>query len=304
MRRAGGLALSAMLVLSACGSRRAPAEAALDWQSADGLPCRYFVVTAAATGGFASAGDVGRRNPEKSYGHGYGVAIVEERGEGAARVGRARSGLWLNMKDLAPAPGSAFAGVALRAGSSLPCWTREAGRQGALLGQEAEERRRSHDEDCASRMPRPSSVSPTERWIDVSLRSQTLVAYEGDRPVFATLISTGIGREGSPLATPRGTFRVGAKQATATMDNLEHDGVDRYYSMEDVPWVQWFAPGKALHGTYWHDGFGRPRSHGCINLSPLDARWLFEFTSPHLRAGRPEAVAKGDAGTVVRVRVW
>jgi lipoprotein-anchoring transpeptidase ErfK/SrfK len=63
------------------------------------------------------------------------------------------------------------------------------------------------------------------------------------------------------------------------MNGEDPDGA---YEMREVPWVQYFSEGYALHGAYWHDAFGQPRSHGCINLSPKDARWLFHFTNPGL----------------------
>ena len=152
-----------------------------------------------------------------------------------------------------------------------------------------------------SRAPRPGAVGPRERWIDVDLASQTLVAYEGDAPVFATLVATGIGGPGSPFATPVGVFRIRSKHAFVRMDNLEHTGVEPY--AYDVPLTQYFNEGKALHAAPWHDRLGRPRSHGCINLSPADARWLFDFTSPSLPPGQTESAATpARPGTLVRVR--
>jgi hypothetical protein len=85
------------------------------------------------------------------------------------------------------------------------------------------------------------------------------------------------------------------------MDNLEHTGVDFY--AYDVPLTQYFKDGKALHAALWHDQFGRARSHGCVNLSPRDAAWLFGFTSPTLAPAAPEIVSTAaHPGTVVRVR--
>lgn len=142
-----------------------------------------------------------------------------------------------------------------------------------------------------------------ERWIDVDLASQTLVAYEGRRPAFATLVSTGKGRKGSPTATPPGTYRIWAKLLTSDMDNLEDESASRYYRMEDVPYVQYFSKGVGLHGAFWHRSFGRVRSHGCVNLSPLDAQRLFWWTTPRLPAGWTAALpAAHDPGAVVRIR--
>lgn len=128
---------------------------------------------------------------------------------------------------------------------------------------------------------RPPEVGPDERWIDVDLSSQTLVAYEGDEPVFATLVSTGRSADG--FDTPTGVFRIRTKHVSATMD--DPDGGEEAYSIEDVPWTMYFHESYALHGAFWHNHFGRERSHGCINLSPADARWLFSWAGPELPPG-------------------
>jgi hypothetical protein len=119
-----------------------------------------------------------------------------------------------------------------------------------------------------------------KKWIDISIKRQLLVAYEGRRPVFATLVSTGIGGMGDPEtthATVRGTFLIHAKHVSATMDG---DEATDTYDLRDVPYIQYFFEGYALHGAFWHDDFGKPRSHGCVNLAPADAAWLFEWTDP------------------------
>ena len=132
----------------------------------------------------------------------------------------------------------------------------------------------------AEPQPVPQGLEPWEKWIDVSLEQQMLVAYEGDRPVYATLVSTGRkGTPDKPSETPTGRWRIRTKHITSTMDDTASD--DRY-SIQDVPWVMFFEGSYALHGAFWHDGFGRVRSHGCVNLGSTDARWLFYWTTPHL----------------------
>lgn len=126
---------------------------------------------------------------------------------------------------------------------------------------------------------RPAAIHDEDRWIHVDLSDQTLVAYEGDRAVFATLVSTG--REG--FATPTGTFRIQSKHVSTTMD--DPSSATEAYSIEDVPWTMYFEGSYALHAAFWHDNFGRVRSHGCVNLAPADARWLFEWTGPALPPG-------------------
>jgi len=148
----------------------------------------------------------------------------------------------------------------------------------------------------------PSFVTGTRKWIDISITQQSLVAYIGEKPVYATLVSTGRGGMGDPekvFATVRGTFMIYSKHVSATMDGSE-DKADSY-ALLDVPMVQYFHKGYALHGTYWHDEFGKIRSHGCVNLSPIDSAWLFEWTDPPVPA-EWHGVLNKDRGTVVHIR--
>lgn len=148
----------------------------------------------------------------------------------------------------------------------------------------------------------PSFATGNRKWIDISIRDQSLVAYVGQRPVYATLVSTGRGGLTDPEkthATARGTFMVYAKHVSVTMDGDE-DKSDSY-NLLDVPFVQYFHKGYALHGTYWHDEFGKERSHGCVNLAPVDAAWIFEWTDPPVPPGW-HGVLNKERGTVVHVR--
>ena len=117
-------------------------------------------------------------------------------------------------------------------------------------------------------------------WIRVSIKDQTLVAYRGSTPVYVTLVSTGVDGLGDPAttrSTVRGQFRIHTKHVTAPMSGNQ---AGDEYDLRDVPWIQYFSANYAFHAAYWHDAFGTPRSHGCINLSPRDARFLFHFTEP------------------------
>jgi hypothetical protein len=128
----------------------------------------------------------------------------------------------------------------------------------------------------------PSWARTGVKWIDLSIVSQTLVLWEGDKPVYATLVSTGrdgMGEPGKTLSTPMGTFRVYQKHVTTTMDS---EVADHEFELRDVPWVMYFKGGYALHGAYWHDDFGRTRSHGCVNLAPIDARYTFFWSAPEV----------------------
>lgn len=117
-----------------------------------------------------------------------------------------------------------------------------------------------------------------DQWIDVDVGEQVLVAYRGDTPVFATLIASG---RSSP--TPLGNYPIWAKVASMDMANQDYE--DKPYMVQGVPWVLLFQGHNALHGAYWHDRFGNRRSHGCVNLAPLDARWMFDWVGPSMPAG-------------------
>lgn len=143
----------------------------------------------------------------------------------------------------------------------------------------------------------PSETVAGERWLDVDLETQTVVAYEGTTPVYATLVSTG--KYGH--RTPTGVYRVGRKKSMTTMNSAR--GAREVYSVANVPWTMYFHQGYALHGAFWHDGFGRTRSHGCVNLAPTDAKWVYEFLGPNMPAGWSQMVADADhPGSAVRVR--
>jgi lipoprotein-anchoring transpeptidase ErfK/SrfK len=149
----------------------------------------------------------------------------------------------------------------------------------------------------------PSIATGTRRWIDISIQNQTLVAYVGTRAAYATLVSTGRGGAGDPEksdATVRGTFMINAKDVSSTMDG-EEDKSDSF-ELRDVPFVQYFHKGYALHGTYWHDEFGKIRSHGCVNLAPIDSAWLFEWTDPYVPPGWHGVVNK-ERGTPLHIHL-
>lgn len=146
--------------------------------------------------------------------------------------------------------------------------------------------------------PPPPHLRPGERWIDVDLDSQILVAFEGDTPVYATMISSGT----KDHATQTGLYRMWLKESEADMKNLKSEDP---YSVATVPWTQFFYPDDdlALHTAYWHDQFGKPRSRGCVNLAPRDARWLYYWSDPQVPAGWTMTTGVVEApGSVVRVR--
>jgi hypothetical protein len=143
----------------------------------------------------------------------------------------------------------------------------------------------------------PPHTFPDERWVDIDLDAQVLVAYEGVRPVYATLVTTGA--RATPTAT--GIYRIWVKFAETDMNGQMGD--EAPYSVATVPWTQFYAKDLALHTAYWHDKFGTPRSHGCVNLSPVDARTLYFWSSPDVPPGWSMAHGVAERpGSLVRVR--
>lgn len=123
----------------------------------------------------------------------------------------------------------------------------------------------------------PNSTPPEgvdgDRWIEVNLAEQTLAVYDQNKLVFATLIASGV-----PGAwTQPGLFQIYSKVEAETMQGAFTSDRSDYYYLEDVPWTMYFDQARALHGTYWHNGFGYPRSRGCVNLSPGDANWIYRW---------------------------
>ena len=111
------------------------------------------------------------------------------------------------------------------------------------------------------------------RWIEVNLYEQTVAVYDDYQLVFATLIASGL----EPFWTRPGLFQIYEKLETTPMrGSFEADRSDAYY-LEDVPWTMYFDEARALHGAYWRANLGFPQSHGCVNLSVGDARWLFDW---------------------------
>jgi len=143
------------------------------------------------------------------------------------------------------------------------------------------------------RIPR-SEMAPIhpfvgDKRIEVDLSQQRLTCLEGDRIVFTTLVASGIGRvEGDPatdLATHRGQTCVLLKQPSRHMSNQPYEGgpepAGDIFDLPGIPWNVFFhLSGTAIHGTYWHNDFGIRRSHGCLNVTPDAARWVYRWVHP------------------------
>ena len=143
----------------------------------------------------------------------------------------------------------------------------------------------------------PTVPTLTEKWIDVDLSEQRVVAYEGGQAVRAFIVSTGL----PATPTVQGQFRIRMKVRAQTMvgGSTEYG----YYNLPNVEWVQYFYADYAFHGTYWHNNFGQPMSHGCVNMTNDDARWLFEWAGPPWQAAGPvwQKPADPSLGTLVVV---
>ncbi|MCH2108803.1 MAG: L,D-transpeptidase, partial [Polyangiaceae bacterium] len=135
--------------------------------------------------------------------------------------------------------------------------------------------------------PRPDEVGDDEVWLDVDISEQTVVVLRGDTPIYATLISSGrhSNDEEKDHSTPRGMWRVREKHMASTMDGDGSAAGDLPYSIEDVPYIMYFYKSYATHAAFWHRNYGSQMSHGCVNLSPLDAKKIFFLASPALPEG-------------------
>ena len=264
-----------------------------------------------------------------ALGRGFGVVVTGERTVEGIRFVQTESQLYIERGDIGYARGSDLFGVPLGPTDDLHfAWVRRANAtvharpNGPVLRRLGRRTRLRLDPNAPARegwltlaeggvmrtrdlqrpilSAPPTEVRANERWLDVSVAEQVLVAYEGERPVFTTLVSTG--RDDPRHRTPLGVHAIWIKLAFSDMSNLGIDAPSEY-AIEDVPWVQFFEGSNGLHAAFWHDDFGNARSHGCVNLSPRDARYLFDFTQPALPAGWNAILPnETDRPTLIRVR--
>jgi lipoprotein-anchoring transpeptidase ErfK/SrfK len=148
--------------------------------------------------------------------------------------------------------------------------------------------------------PLSPQIPAQEKRIEVHLDEQLLMAYEGGGLVFAVRVSTGGKRLSGKYTTPTGEFLTYHKRPTRHM--AAGDIASSGFDLPGVPWVMYIKEnGISFHGTYWHNDYGRPRSHGCINLTPQAAKWLFRWTTPIVPIDKE--LIYGYVGTQVEIKV-
>lgn len=139
-------------------------------------------------------------------------------------------------------------------------------------------------------------VSPEDKWIEIDLSEQKLTAWEGNNKYMETLVSSG-----KTGPTPRGEFRIWGKYKYAKMSGGSKEN-GTYYYLPNVPYIMYFNGSYGLHGTYWHNNFGHPMSHGCVNLPTSAAEKLFYWSTPSLPSGKNSiSASKDNPGTRVVV---
>jgi len=146
--------------------------------------------------------------------------------------------------------------------------------------------------------PLSTEVDNADKRIEVRLNDQLVLAYEKERLVFATRAATGGRLRSGTYTTPVGDYITYHKRPTRHMaaGDLAASGFD----LPGVPWVIYIKEnGTSFHGTYWHNDYGRPRSHGCINLTPQAAKWLFRWSIPTVPSGKH--LVYGFVGTRVDI---
>jgi lipoprotein-anchoring transpeptidase ErfK/SrfK len=125
----------------------------------------------------------------------------------------------------------------------------------------------------------PNTTPPegitSDRWIEVNLEDQTLAVYDQNKLIYATLIASGM----DPFFTKPGLFQIQRKLDTTPMSGSFAADRSDYYYLEDVPWTMYYDNARALHAAYWRTAFGFPQSHGCVNLNPADAHWLYDWAN-------------------------
>jgi hypothetical protein len=150
----------------------------------------------------------------------------------------------------------------------------------------------------------PEFAKDGQKWIDISIATETLVLYEGKKAIFATLVSAGRDRlenSAASASTQRGTFEVVAKHVTAVSQDPKSISPDQ--QIYDLPWSLELSSGQLIHGAFWHDRFGIEEGLGSLQLSPADAARVWQWVEPALPVGwHGAALQSSDKKTYVVIR--
>ncbi len=146
--------------------------------------------------------------------------------------------------------------------------------------------------------PISPDVPSDKKYIEVSLAKQELTAYENGKVVLQTKISSGLDYtppEETTWKTPTGEFYVQTKMPSKHMGGGQLIFDPEAYIIPGVPWVSFFEPetGVAFHGTYWHQNYGVPMSHGCINMKIEEAKWIFRWVTPKVETNKMTTIGYG-----------
>jgi lipoprotein-anchoring transpeptidase ErfK/SrfK len=200
--------------------------------------------------------------------------------------------------------GTTFQVLELLSGTDGAAWYRISDGRGQKLFVLAETQRRLTAREFSPISP---EVPADKKRVDVDLRKQMVFAYEGETQVFTARCATGAvftlddGTVDDFTTTP-GTYRAYEKRPSRRMSGGEQGSGD-YYDLPGVPWVTYFSRSRmAFHGAFWHNDYGRPRSHGCVNLLPEDANWIYRWSTPFTTEKDAAVFTKSpEEGTIVRV---
>jgi lipoprotein-anchoring transpeptidase ErfK/SrfK len=122
---------------------------------------------------------------------------------------------------------------------------------------------------------KPPTGVTGDRWIEVNLYEQTLSVYDKGQLIFGTLIASGM----DPFFTRPGTFQIQTKKETEKMTGASEADLSDYYYLDKVPWTMYFDGARALHAAYWRAMYGYPQSHGCVNIAPGDAHFIYNWAN-------------------------
>ncbi len=152
-------------------------------------------------------------------------------------------------------------------------------------------------------------VPPEDKRIEIDLDSQIVTCFEGEMPVFSTRCASGTAFYDTngvrhDFFTPRGEYRIYLKRPSRRMTGGED--INDEYDLPGVPWCSFFTrDGVAIHGTYWHNDYGRPRSHGCVNVTIDAAKWIYRWANPYTGHDVEEHVTtREEQETATRIIVF